>query len=263
MYSKNINQTEAQLRKLIQLASYTKEKAKTLVENYKNNPLFIKKIKQIASNFGLKYNIQFETIIVSAEKKYLFNYLSWWFSENDSWKIAKQVWKFIHSTKFKNLIKTLSARAIFDKNPIEKASESLNKLIELWYKTTKWTFYKEMQSLCEIMIKSIENKKGIILVWVSSTEKVQNFDNLLAHEIFHLIAISNGIWFQWINEKYADIDEWLANLLTRRYGKRWKDSTAVFWEESLMPDNKTRIKKIKEIFIKYKKTGDGVVSCSY
>lgn len=76
MYSKNINQTEAQLRKLIQLASYTKEKAKTLVENYKNNPLFIKKIKQIASNFGLKYNIQFETIIVSAEKKYLFNYLS-------------------------------------------------------------------------------------------------------------------------------------------------------------------------------------------
>jgi hypothetical protein len=73
------------------------------------------------------------------------------------------------------------------------------------------------------MTQKLKADKGIILIGVSSTEKLEPFDKLLAHEIFHLVLISNGIWFQGIKEEYADLDEGLAILLERRYSKHRKD----------------------------------------
>ncbi|MEI6773283.1 MAG: hypothetical protein WCL18_00140 [bacterium] len=132
----------------------------------------------------------------------------------------------MHDTRFTDGIQHLTARAIGDKNIIDKVICSLNHLSKLGYSTNKGSFFAEIESLCSDMTQKLKSDKGVILVGVSSTEKLEPFDRLLAHEIFHLVLIANGIWFQGIKEKYADLDEGLAILLERRYSKRRKDIVA-------------------------------------
>ena len=75
----------------------------------------------------------------------------------------------------------------------------------------------------------------------------------MAHEIFHLVFISNGIWFQGIKEVYCDLDEGLVILLERRYSKHRKDIAALFWYEDLILDKDARIKRIKKLYNDLKK----------
>ena len=83
-----------------------------------------------------------------------------------------------------------------------------------------------MESLHKDISKKLKANKGVILIGVSSVEKLEPFDKLLAHELFHLVLISNDIWFQGIKEEYDYLDEGLAILLERRYSKRKKDIAA-------------------------------------
>lgn len=250
---KTIKNTENHLKEIIKLSANLYKKAQNLVNQYITEKKILKRIKEISNEFWLKFNVKFDVIIISAEKKYLFNYLSGAFWNKNPQKGAKNLSDFIYDSKFKELIQHLSARAIFDKNDIDKVMLSLNKLSKLGYPTNKGSFCSEMKSLFDEIIKKLKKKKGVILIWVSSTEKLEHFDKLLAHEIFHLILISNDIWFQWIKKEYDDLDEGLAILLERRYSKRQKDIVAWFWEENLMLDKDDRIKKIKKLYNDLKK----------
>ena len=245
---KSIENTENQLRKIIKLSSKLYEKAQNLVNQYIGEKSFLSKIKEIAKNFWLNPNINFDIIVTSAEKKYLFNYLSGGFWDEDPKKIAKKLSKFIYTTKFTDKIQYLSGRAMHDKNIIEKVRCSLNELKRLGYSTEKLSFFSEIESLCDNLLKTFKTNKWVILIGISSIEKLEPFDRLLAHEIFHLILIWNGIWFQGIKEEYNDLDEGLAILLERRYSKRKKDIVAWFWEEILMVEKESRIKKIRNFY---------------
>lgn len=245
---------EAQLKKIIKLPIKLQKDAENLLNLYTWDKIFLNKIKEISKNFGLNFNIKFEVIIISAEKKYLFNYLSWGFADKDPKIIAKKLSKFIYTNKFRDKIQHLSGRAIHDKNIIEKIICSLNELKKLGYPIQKWSFYNEIKSLCDQLLKTLKPNKWVILIGVSSTEKLESFDRLLAHEIFHLVLISNGIWFQWIKEDYDSLDEGLAILLERRYSERKKDIVAWFWEETLMIEKESRIKKIRNLYNDLKKS---------
>ncbi|MEI7557296.1 MAG: hypothetical protein WCJ45_00085 [bacterium] len=73
---KSIESTENQLRKIIKLSAKLYEKAQNLINQYLGERSFLSKIKEISKSFGLKPDIKFDVTIISAEKKYLFNYLS-------------------------------------------------------------------------------------------------------------------------------------------------------------------------------------------
>lgn len=250
---KSIENTENQLRKITKLSAKLYEKTQNLVNQYMGEKSFLSKIKEISTDFWLNPDIKFDIIIISAEKKYLFNYLSGGFWDEDPKRIAEKLSEFIYSTKFTDKIQHLSGRAIHDKSIIEKVIYSLNELKKLGYSTEKWSFFSEIESLCNQLLKSLKTNKWIILIGVSSIEKLEPFDRLLAHEIFHLILIWNGLWFQWIKKEYDDLDEGLAILLERRYSERKKDIVAWFWEETLMIDKESRIKKIKNLYNNLKK----------
>ncbi len=240
--------TENQLKKMIKLSAKLYEKTQNLVDQYRREKDFLKEIRQISNNFGLKFDIKFDVLIVSAEKKYLFNYLSGAFGNKDLQRGAKKLPEFIRDKRFTDTIQHLSARAISDKDIISKVTQSLDWLKRLGYPTDKGSFFFEMESLHKDISKKLKANKGVILIGVSSVEKLEPFDKLLAHELFHLVLISNDIWFQGIKEEYDYLDEGLAILLERRYSKRKKDIAAWFWEENLMLDKDTRIKKIKKLY---------------
>jgi hypothetical protein len=73
---KSIENTENQLREITKLSAKLYESTQNLANKYIGEKSFLNKIKEISKNFGLNRNIKFEVIITSAEKKYLFNYLS-------------------------------------------------------------------------------------------------------------------------------------------------------------------------------------------
>ncbi len=250
---KSIQNTENQLKKIIKLSAKLYESTQNLVNQYIEGKKFLSKIKKISKDFWLNPNITFEVIIISAEKKYLFNYLSGGFVDEDPKKIAEKLSEFIYTTKFRDKIQHLSGRAIHDKSVIEKVICSLNELKKLGYLTEEWSFFSEIESLCDQLLEILKPNKWAILIGVSSTEKLEPFDKLLAHEIFHLILIWNGLWFQWIKQEYDDLDEGLAILLERRYSERKKDIVAWFWEEILMIDKESRIKKIRNLYNDLKK----------
>jgi len=72
--------------------------------------------------------------------------------------------EFIYDTRFQDVIQRLSARAIYDKDIIDKVENSLNQLSKLGYSTSKGSFFSEVKSLCNDMTQSLKANKGIIFI---------------------------------------------------------------------------------------------------
>ena len=161
---KSIKHTENEIKQMIKLSIKLHEKAQNLVNLYIKERSFLNRIKQISKSVGLKFDSQFDIIIVSAEKKYLFNYLSGAFGNKDLQKGAKKLSEFIYDTRFTEAIQHLSARAICDKDIIDGVIYSLNQLKKFGYPTNKGSFFSEIESLCNDIIQRLKVGKGVILI---------------------------------------------------------------------------------------------------
>lgn len=250
----SIKSTETQIKKIIKLTSKLQKNSQNFVSSYIWEKKYLKTLKEISESFGLKFDIKFDVIIVSAEKKYLFNYLSWAFGNKDLKKGAENLSEFIYDKRFTNLIKFISGRAFYDQNNVNKVLCSLNELEKIGYSTKKWSFVWKMKLFCNDINKKLKAGKWIIFIWISKKEKLEHFDRLLAHEIFHLVLMSNWIWFQWIKEEYDNLDEGLVNFLVHRYAKNKNQIATLFWEDKLIPLKKqNRIKEINKFYNDLKK----------
>lgn len=243
----NIINTESRLKEIKLPADLYKE-AENLIGRFLKEDN-IARIKQIANSFGLKFDIKFCIEIVSAEEKYLFNYLSGAFGNKDLEEGAKNLHNFLDSKRYLEAINHLSGRAIHSKTIVDKVIRSLGYLEEIRYLSEKDSFMARMRSFCNKIINQLKINKGVIVVGVSPKEILKPFDELLAHELFHLVLTDNGIWFQGINEEYDYLDEGLATLLARKYSKNKKDRTEIYWSETLIPlKEEERIIKLRKIY---------------
>ena len=227
-------------------------KTKKLIENFLRERN-IEKIKNIIEKFGLNYNIQFDIEIVSAEIKYIFNYLSGAFKNKDLQKGAKNMEKFLDGNSFNESIKHFSGRAIYDKKVIKKVLLSLSYLED-----SNSEFVPLIKNLCNKIMNKIKCGKSVIVIGISRNEKVSSFDRLLVHEIFHLVLFNNGIIFENIDRKYAKLDEGLAIFLSYIWSGNAKKileikndfdrKATIFWYKKLflVPSGR-EAKKIKEI----------------
>ncbi len=219
----------------------------------------ISSIKRVSKAFGLKYDIKVYAEVVSAETKYTFNYLSGAFGNNDLYTGAKNIKKFLNSSRFKERIKHLSARAVSNIDIIKKVNLSLK------YLQKSDPLALEMNALCKRMVKKLEFGNGIILIGVSSKEKVMPFDRLLAHEMFHLVLAKNDIVFGDINQNFEYFDEGLAIFLSYVWTGNAKkvlelndtpnNAAAVFWYKKLLNPNESRLAKIKKVYKNLKEGG--------
>lgn len=231
--------------------------AKKLIDNFleKDN---LKRIKNISEKIGLNYNLHIHFEIVSSEVKYIFNYLSGAFGNTNLKKGADEIKKFLEGKAFSESVKHFSGRAIYDRAVVKKVSLSLSYL-----KDINLNFIPEIENLCSKLNNEFEKGKTIILIGVSKKEKIENFDRLLSHEIFHLVLFSNKIRFESIDKKYSNLDEGLAIFLSYLWEgnikkvlelkKELDKKSAMFWYKELMfvPSGK-ETKKIKEVYDKLK-----------
>lgn len=209
---------------------------------------FLYKIKQIAYDYGLKPDIKFEIVIVSSKEKYLFNYLSGAFGNKNLKKGSKDIYKFIETQRFLRLIKHLSGRAIYDKNIVKKVSSSLDYFVEIYGTSHEKDFITEIESLCNKLTKILNEDKGVIFIGYPPDDEIKPIIRILAHELFHLILIDNGFWFQGIRSKYDYLDEELANMLESEFTKNEKRKSTNLWFNALSPlKREERLIKITEV----------------
>ncbi|MBT3940823.1 hypothetical protein HOD83_02995 [Candidatus Woesearchaeota archaeon] len=215
------------------------------------------RLKKTAQEFGLEV-IKFHIEIMSAEEKYLFNYLSGAFSNKDLKNGAKNLPAFLEDRRFTKRLDSVSGRAIYHKAVVRRALLSVGYLKETGF--TDKAFILKMNVLCRKFLRKLERKQGIVLIGVPMQGALESFDRLLAHEVFHLALMKKQIWFQNIDKKYAYLDEGLAHLLSAYYIDRvskLKDmqkrnaeyKSAYNWYESLNPLNgKDRLRKIRTVY---------------
>jgi hypothetical protein len=231
---------------------------KKLTDNFLKEDNILK-IRNITEKFGFDYKINVNIEIVSAEIKYIFNYLSGAFENNDLREGAKNIKKFLNGSKFKESIKHLSGRAIYDKKVIKKVILSLSYL-----KNSDLEFIPLLKNLCNRLINKLKIGESIILIGVSRYEKIMPFDRLLVHELFHLILFDNKIKFGEISKKYAKFDEGLAIFFSYVWGGNIKKildikndfdrQAAMFWYKKLiLIPSKKEFDEIKRIYYQYKR----------
>lgn len=236
------------------LPSGLHQRFKTLI-NSTLDQKFLERIKEISNNYGLKFNINFEIIIVSSKEKYLFNYLSGAFGNKNPKEGVKNIYKFIKTSRFLRRLKYLSARAIYDKRVSDKVMVGLNYFIKHYGTTAEKDFVMPMKQLCKHVNEALKKDKGVILLGVPPGKEPKPSKRLLAHELFHLVLIKNGFWFQGIKSKYDYLDEELASLLACEFTENEELKMTNLWFKLLSPLKiEERFNKIKEI---YKKLEDG------
>jgi hypothetical protein len=220
-------------------------------------------LKKVAANYGFKLNTGYSIEIISADDKYLFNYFSGAFNNNDLKKGAENLPKFISDSRFTDRISRLSGRAVYHKKFTVKVAKSLEHLRRLGYPAQG--FISRMHSFCGKVNRELAQGKGVIILGIPREGEIAtlgDMEYILAHEIFHLLLFKNGIYFEGIDKKYAPYDEGLAILLGHSYmctehrldKKRNKNEEfrrAYWWKNNLAYlTGKERAEKIKKVHLK-------------
>ena len=236
------------------LSAKQRRKADSLVKLAVNKA----RLAKTAQEFGLDIDFNFHVEIMSAEEKYLFNYLSGAFSNKDLKDGAKHLPDFLKDKRFTSRLDSISGRAVYHKVVVRRALQSVGYLKDTDFPDIK--FISRMDALCKKFLRKLDAKCGIVLIGVPRLGALERFDRLLAHEIFHLALMKKQVWFQGIDKRYAYLDEGLAHILSYAYINKLnklKDmqkrnpeyKAAYYWYERLNPlEGKARLRKIKSIY---------------
>jgi len=232
--------------KNMELPIFTRKKTEEFAKKFFRSET--KKIEKVCRKFGLTPVSGIRVEIVSAEEKYIFNYLSGAFGNKDLRKGAENFSKFLKDKRFLNRITRLSGRAIWSNSVVDSMLESLGYLEEIGYPKGKGGLVWSMKSLCRKIQTSRKAKKGVILLGFPKQREVAPFGNLLAHEVFHIVLMRNGIFFQEIDERDEYLDEALADMLYLFYSESRKDRALLDLIRRSGGKKEAKLKKLLETY---------------